>query len=81
MTLFRRLLSHERIYEAHRNHAYQVAARRFGSHRPVILAVAGINLFWLCPLAFVVAAGWLDGVVGVVTAYVPLIWTNARYRQ
>lgn len=51
LTLLRRLLNGERWYEAHRSHAYQHAALRLGSHRPVTLAVGVINLFWLFPLA------------------------------
>jgi Fuc2NAc and GlcNAc transferase len=34
-TLFRRLLRGEKVYEAHRSHAYQFASRRFGKHLPV----------------------------------------------
>jgi len=72
-TLFRRLLKGERVYEAHRNHAYQYAARRFGSHRSVTLACLSINTFWLTPLACVVAAGWVDGFIASVVAYIPLV--------
>ena len=35
VTLLTRLLRGERWYEAHRNHAYQKLARRWGGHRPV----------------------------------------------
>ncbi|MFW7343394.1 glycosyltransferase family 4 protein [Pollutimonas sp. H1-120] len=72
LTLFRRLLRGERVYEAHRSHAYQWAARRFGKHLPVTLSVIGLNLCWLYPVAWFVAVGKLDGVIGVVIAYVPL---------
>ncbi|NWB91692.1 MraY family glycosyltransferase [Pseudomonas agarici] len=71
-TLVRRLLRGEKIYEAHRSHAYQFAARRFGRHLPVTLSVGVINLFWLLPIAFCVVMSWLDGVVGVLLAYAPL---------
>src|SRR5690606_30192313 len=37
-TLLRRLLRGEKVYEAHRSHAYQYASRRFGRHLPVTLA-------------------------------------------
>lgn len=73
MTLTRRILRGERVHEAHRTHAYQHAAIRWHGHRPVTLAVAAINVCWLLPLALVVARHALDGVVGVVVAYVPLI--------
>lgn len=73
LTLFRRLLRGERVYEAHRSHAYQYASRRFGSHLPVTMGVAILNLFWLLPLAAFVSLGWLDGLVGVAIAYAPLV--------
>ena len=80
MTLLRRLWRGEKVYEAHRSHAYQVAACRLGGHQPVILVIGAINLLWLLPLAFAVAAGWLDGVVAVVVAYAPLLWLAGRFK-
>lgn len=73
VTLFRRALRGERVYEAHCCHAYQNAAQKCGSHTPVTLAYGVINLFWLLPVAALVAAGLLDGALGVVVAYVPLV--------
>jgi Fuc2NAc and GlcNAc transferase len=55
VTLLRRVASGERWYVAHRSHAYQHAALRFGSHVPVTLAVIGINLFFLLPMALLAA--------------------------
>lgn len=72
MTLIRRLIRGEKIYEAHRSHAYQFASRRFGRHLPVTLGVMAINLVWLMPLSCLVAIGVLDGAVGVIVAYAPL---------
>ena len=37
------------------------------------LIVGLINLFWLLPIAWIVAAGGISGVVGVVVAYAPLL--------
>jgi Fuc2NAc and GlcNAc transferase len=79
VTLMVRLLRGERVYEAHRSHAYQHAARRLESHVPVALAFGGLNLFWLLPVAGVVALGWLDGFLGVVVAYSPLVWLAVRW--
>lgn len=73
LTLLRRLLRGDRVYEAHRSHAYQYAARRAGHHLPVTASVAILNLVWLLPLAISVALGWLDGLVGVAIAYSPLL--------
>ncbi|AHZ76246.1 MULTISPECIES: MraY family glycosyltransferase [Pseudomonas] len=79
-TLSRRLLRGERIYEAHRSHAYQHAVRRHGQHRPVSLAVAAINTFWLLPIAAAVVAMQLDGALGTLIAYVPLTLLAIKYR-
>lgn len=80
-TLVRRLLTGQRVSQAHRVHAYQHAARRFQSHRTVTLAVAGINLFWLLPLAGC-AARWPGvGPWLFALAYLPLlgaaVWLGA----
>jgi Fuc2NAc and GlcNAc transferase len=72
VTLLRRLVSGERVYEAHRSHAYQYAARKLGSHKAVSLAYGLVNLLWLLPLALCAATGRLDGLTGVLIAYAPL---------
>jgi Fuc2NAc and GlcNAc transferase len=74
VTLIRRVLRGEKFYEAHRSHAYQYASRRYGSHIRISLACGMINLFWLLPLAILVAGGWLDGILALLIAYLPLIW-------
>jgi len=74
LTLVRRLLKGERVYEAHRSHAYQHAAQRAGRHLPITLAVLLINLFWLLPLALLVGLHSVDGLMGVTIAYLPLIF-------
>jgi Fuc2NAc and GlcNAc transferase len=51
LTLVRRLIRRERVYQAHRTHAYQWLARRWGSHSSVTIAVIIINLVWLFPCA------------------------------
>ncbi len=83
-TLFRRLLAGERVYQAHRDHAYQHATQRGWSHARVTGAVIAINLLWLAPLAVLATArprmGW--PLLGV--AYLPLlaaaIWLRAGRR-
>ena len=79
-TLIRRLARRERVYEAHRSHAYQHAVVVAGSHRPVTLASAAINLCWLLPLALLAGAGHLDGAVATAIAYTPLVWLAFRFR-
>jgi len=72
-TLWRRLLRGDALYEAHRSHAYQLAARRIGSHVPVTVTVALINLLWLLPWALGAAVESIDGAVALLLTYVPLI--------
>ena len=79
-TLVRRVMRGEKFFEAHRAHAYQYASRRAGRHLPVTLACGAINLLWLLPIAALVALGRLDGVVGVVLAYAPLVWLAFRFK-
>jgi Fuc2NAc and GlcNAc transferase len=38
-------------YHGHRTHAYQLAARRLGSHAKVVMVYVGVNIAWLLPLA------------------------------
>jgi len=77
-TLLRRFWRGQRVYEAHRSHAYQHATQQIGRHLPVTVVVALINMFWLLPLALLVGLDYLDGLAGVAIAYLPLI-ILARY--
>ncbi|MBI6978316.1 MULTISPECIES: MraY family glycosyltransferase [Pseudomonas] len=79
-TLVRRLVRGDKVYEAHRSHAYQHASRQLGSHLPVTLAVLSINVFFLLPIALCVGLSILDGVLGVLLAYVPLVALALRFR-
>lgn len=71
-TLLVRLFRGEKVYEAHRSHAYQFLSRRYG-HKPVTSGVLMINIFWLLPLS------WLNQqysqflIISIILAYVPLI--------
>jgi Fuc2NAc and GlcNAc transferase len=79
ITLLRRFVRGEKVYQAHRSHAYQHASRQYGKHLPVTLVVAAINLCWLTPLAIWVALGgnaWL----ALPLAYVPLVCLALKYR-
>ncbi|GAA0402987.1 glycosyltransferase family 4 protein [Pseudomonas veronii subsp. inensis] len=72
-TLIRRLVRGDKVYEAHRSHAYQYASRKYGRHLPVTLAVALVNVVWLLPIALCVALLGLEGFIGVIIAYIPLV--------
>ncbi len=79
-TLMVRLVRGDKVYEAHRSHAYQYATRQFGGHLPITLAVAAINVIWLLPIAILVTMGLVDGAIGVLVAYVPLIVLALRFK-
>ncbi|MEZ1315602.1 glycosyltransferase family 4 protein [Pseudomonas fluorescens] len=79
-TLVRRLIRGEKVYEAHRSHAYQFASRLVGRHAPVTLTVSVINLAWLLPWAWFVVAFDLDGFLGLVIAYTPLFLLAVKFR-
>lgn len=79
-TLLVRLLHGERVYEAHRNHAYQHAAMAYNSHLKVTMAVLLINSVWLFPLAYLVANRTLNGWLGMVIAYLPLLFAAIKCR-
>lgn len=79
-TLFRRLLRGDKVYEAHRSHAYQFASRRFGSHLPVTMAVGAINLLWLLPIAMGVTQFGLNSSLGLILAYAPLVVLAIKFR-
>ncbi|MEO7363523.1 MAG: glycosyltransferase family 4 protein [Gemmatimonadaceae bacterium] len=79
VTLFRRIARREKFYNAHRSHAYQHAAQRWG-HTRVTTAVIMINVFWLLPWAVAAAQGSLYGAVACVLAYSPLVAAALRFR-
>jgi Fuc2NAc and GlcNAc transferase len=72
ITLARRFLRGERWYEAHRSHAYQRAARRWG-HLRVTSAVLLIDTGWLLPMALLAAGFPAAGVLVALAAYAPLV--------
>ncbi|QCY13775.1 glycosyltransferase family 4 protein [Pseudomonas sp. MPC6] len=78
-TLIRRLIRGDKIYEAHRSHAYQFASRRYRQHLPVTLAVGAINVAWLLPIAFCVTYFELDGALGLILAYLPLVMLAFKF--
>ncbi|HUR20173.1 MAG TPA: glycosyltransferase family 4 protein [Vicinamibacterales bacterium] len=77
-TLARRTMRGDRIFEAHRSHAYQHLAHAWG-HRSITLLVAAINLCWLTPVAALVALGYVSGAMGVLIGYLPLAAGAVRF--
>jgi Fuc2NAc and GlcNAc transferase len=73
VTLAARTLRGERLHEAHRSHAYQRLARRWGQHLPVTLSVLAVNVLWLLPTAWLAAQYPQSAVWMLAGAYLPLI--------
>jgi len=73
VTLLRRLLRGERVYEAHRSHAYQWLARRWGSHAKVTCAVLIVDVLWLLPCAVFAARRPGLAAATVIVAFTPLV--------
>ena len=73
VTLLRRGMYRQGLFEAHRSHAYQHASRYFGKHLPVTIGVLLINLLWLLPMAILVGFGFVNGCAGLLIAYFPLV--------
>lgn len=80
-TLIVRLFKGEKIYLPHKSHIYQKLARRYESHVPVSLWVGGVNIVWLLPLSLLVGFNVIDGVVGLIVSYIPLISIFVYYQR
>lgn len=78
-TLSRRLMRGDKVYEAHRSHAYQFASRKCGKHLHVTLAVGAINVFWLLPVAICTMLFDFGGFIGLLVAYIPLVFLAVKY--
>lgn len=78
-TLVVRMRRGEKVYEAHRSHAYQHAAQRWG-HGKVTAAVAVINLGWLLPVGWGMAGGGINALVGLGIALAPLALIQWKMR-
>jgi Fuc2NAc and GlcNAc transferase len=72
VTLVRRLFRGEKVYSAHRSHAYQWLARRWKSHKSVTVLAVGINLLWLLPWSWAAATNPTRVIWIMAVAYVPL---------
>jgi len=78
-TLLIRLFRGEKVYEAHRSHAYQFLSRQYG-HKAVTTGVLMINVFWLLPLAWLGRQYSHFLVISLILAYVPLILSAMKNR-
>jgi Fuc2NAc and GlcNAc transferase len=73
VTLIRRALSGQKVWQAHCTHAYQYASRQFGRHRPITLGIGLINIFWLFPCALTAVSYQEFAFILTVVAYTPLV--------
>ncbi len=80
LTILRRIQRKQRIHIAHSSHAYQHAARHFGAHWHVTLGVVLLNGIWLWPLSLLVSLGYLPGLLGLMIAYIPLIFLACYFK-
>lgn len=79
-TLLNRFWRGERIFEAHRDHAYQHAVQKGWSHARVTSAVMLVNVFWLLPWAWA-AQKYVDyGLLCVASAFLPLLVLAVKLR-
>jgi Fuc2NAc and GlcNAc transferase len=72
LTLIRRWRQGIPVATAHRTHAYQHAAQRWGNHRTVTVAVAVLNACYLLPLALLVQHQIVGPGPGLALAYLPV---------
>lgn len=69
VTLAVRIRRRKKFYRAHRSHAYQILARREGSHLKVTLGYTAVNWLFLFPLACLSVYKPEYGVVLVIFSY------------
>lgn len=82
-TLLRRALQGERLFDAHRTHAYQLAVQMGHSHRQVTTTVLGLNIViaacgWL---AFRSPVSLLPTVIGVTVAILFMWYKLSRHAR
>ncbi|MBK6597907.1 MAG: glycosyltransferase family 4 protein [Proteobacteria bacterium] len=75
LTLLMRAFRGERVYEAHRSHAYQRLSRRLGSHGRVATLYSLVNVVWLLPLAWLSSEVPNWGIPLTLVAVAPLMIT------
>jgi Fuc2NAc and GlcNAc transferase len=73
VTFLRRLLRGVRVYEAHREHAYQWLSRRWQSHAAVDWAFIAVNVCWLAPWAWFAATHPEYAALAGLAALLPLV--------
>lgn len=75
LTLLRRFINGEQIFDAHRSHLYQVLADRLGGHSKTVWLYMSLNVFLVAPMV-VVAAHFPDYAVVLCLALYLLLFTG-----
>ena len=79
-TLTVRLMTGQKIWTAHKLHAYQILSRRWQSHSKVSLLVSSYNLIWLAPIASFYVADLLTLTIAIALACGPVLWVCYHLR-
>lgn len=66
ITLLKRLFRGEKIWEAHRSHFYQRAARGLGAHLPAVARISFANALLIAVALLSISAPWLALALGLV---------------
>lgn len=73
VTLLTRALRKQKLHEAHNLHAYQKITRKFKSHKKTTVGIIFINIFFVFPVALLVATNKLQPAIALAIVYIPLI--------
>lgn len=73
LTLVQRIINRENVTQAHRCHAYQILARRFGSHKKITMTVCAVNLCWLLPFALLSVFFENYSILFLIFSYAPIL--------
>ena len=80
VTLIVRFINKEKWHEGHASHAYQNAARRWGSHEKVVISILSINLIWLAPLSWLSFLYPKNGIYICFAALTPLVYLCLKFK-
>jgi len=76
ITIGKRLLKGEKIWQAHRQHFYQQAAQRLGRHDYVVYRILAANLALLALALYATTAPWLALSLAMVVVAILLRWMH-----
>ena len=80
VTLLVRFATGEKWYEGHSCHAYQNAARKWGSHERVVIFMLLINLMWLAPLSWLSFLYPESGFYICLVALAPIVYLSNKLK-